>query len=79
MVDFDIIKHNLVPKHVKLSDEEKQEVLKKHNLSLSQLPMILLSDAAIQNFKPEVGDIIKITRDSPTNIESVFYRVVVHG
>jgi len=79
MVDFDITKHNLVPKHIKLSEEEKQEVLKKHNLSLNQLPMILLSDAAIQNLKPEVGDVIKIMRPSPTVIESAFYRVVVYG
>ena len=79
MVDFDITKHSLVPKHVKLSEEEKQELLKKHSLNLSQLPMILFSDAAIQNLKPEVGDVIKIIRDSPTDVESVFYRVVVYG
>ena len=79
MVDFDIVKHSLVPKHVKLNDEKKQELLKKHGLNLNQLPMILLSDSAIQNLKPEVGDIIKIVRDSPTNVESIFYRVVVYG
>jgi DNA-directed RNA polymerase subunit H (RpoH/RPB5) len=79
VVDFDITKHILVPKHVKLTGEEKQEVLKEYNLLLSQFPMVLLSDAAIQNLKPEVGDIIKIIRDSPTNIKSIFYRVVVHG
>ncbi len=79
MVDFDITKHSLVPKHVKLSEEEKQELLKKHGLDLSQLPMILLSDAAIQDLRPEVGNVIKIIRDSPTDVESIFYRVVVHG
>ena len=62
-----------------LNDEKKQELLKKHGLNLNQLPMILLSDSAIQNLKPEVGDIIKIVRDSPTNVESIFYRVVVYG
>ena len=34
---------------------------------------------AIQNLNPEVGDIIKIKRDSPTNLQTIFYRVVVHG
>ncbi len=79
MVEFDILKHGLVSKHSKLGPEEKQDILKKYNLSLNQFPMILLSDAAIQNLKPEVGDIIEITRSSETNVQSQFYRVVVHG
>ena len=79
MVDFDITKHILVPKHIKINEEEKQDLLNKYNISLSDLPMILLSDSAIQNLKPEIGDIIKIERNSPTTVKSYFYRVVVHG
>jgi len=79
MVDFDIMKHVLVPEHKKISEDEKKDLLKKYNLSLSNLPMILLSDAAIQGLKPEVGDVIRIKRKSPTTISSYFYRVVVHG
>ena len=79
MVDFDIMKHALVPEHKKLKEDEKKELLKKYNISLSNLPMILLSDPAIQILKPEVGDVIKIKRPSTTTIESYFYRVVVHG
>lgn len=76
---FDIIKHALVPKHIKLKEEEKQELLKKYNISDTQLPMIKSSDPAIQNLDPKTGEIIKIIRKSPTNIETEFYRVVVHG
>jgi len=79
MVDFDIMKHVLVPEHKKISEDEKKDLLKKYNLSLSNLPMILLSDAAIQGLKPEVGDVIRIKRKSTTTIDSYFYRVVVHG
>ena len=77
--EFNITKHSLVPEHIRLGEEEKKELLESLNIELNQLPMILLSDAAIQELKPEVGDIIKIIRNSPTNIKQEFYRVVVHG
>jgi DNA-directed RNA polymerase subunit H (RpoH/RPB5) len=77
--EFNIIKHSLVPEHVKLTDEEKNELLENFNIELNQLPMILLSDSAIDELKPEIGDVIKIIRSSPTNIKQEFYRVVVHG
>jgi|TARA_Y100000034_G_C6700875_1_gene309089 DNA-directed RNA polymerase subunit H (RpoH/RPB5) len=77
--EFDIRKHKLVPEHIKLSDEEKKEFLENHNIELNQLPMISESDVALENLDAQIGDIIKIMRDSPTNIKKEFYRVVVHG
>ncbi len=77
--EFNITKHSLVPEHIRLTEEEKNTLLSEHNLRLNQLPMILLSDAAIQHLKAEVGDIIKIVRVSHTNKKQDFYRVVVHG
>jgi DNA-directed RNA polymerase I, II, and III subunit RPABC1 len=76
---FDISKNILVPEHIKLTEEEKKEVFKQYKIEDSQLPKILVSDAAIQHLKPEIGDVIKIIRKSPTNLENIFYRVVVHG
>jgi DNA-directed RNA polymerase subunit H (RpoH/RPB5) len=63
--------HILQPKHIKLNEKESEELLKKLNISKSQLPKILLNDPAL----PEgcnIGDIIKIERKS-----GVYYRVVV--
>lgn len=63
--------HVLQPKHTKISEKESEELLGRLNVSKSQLPKILLSDAAL----PEgcaVGDMIKIERKS-----GVYYRVVV--
>lgn len=77
--EFDITKHSLVPEHKKISDEEKKDLLEGYNVKLNQLPVILQSDPAIQHLNPEIGDVIKIMRDSPTNIKQEFYRVVVHG
>lgn len=76
---FDIRKHSLVPEHTKLSEEEKEELLKKLNIRKSKLPMILSGDPAIQHLEAVEGDVIKIIRESPSSKTSVFYRVVVHG
>ena len=64
--------HILQPKHTKLSEKDAQEVLKKFNLSKSQLPKILSSDPALPE-GCEVEDIIKIERK---DVEP-FFRVVI--
>lgn len=63
--------HVLQPKHIKLSDKDAEELLKKLNISKSQLPKIFLSDPALPE-GCEVGDLIKIERK-----DSVYFRVVV--
>ncbi len=73
-----IDKHSLIPKHVKLSEKEKETLLKKYNVTVSQLPKILKSDSAIQNLGVKPGDIIKVIRKSPTSGEAFFYRGVVN-
>lgn len=77
MKKIDLTKHILIPKHAKLSDKEKAELLKRYNTSADNLPRIIKSDAAISHLSPKAGDVIRIVRKSPTAGESVFYRVVV--
>ena len=72
-------KHDLVPNHVKLSDEEKRKVLQEFNVSISQLPVIFEGDPAIEKVGAVPGDLIKITRKSQTTIDATYYRVVIHG
>ncbi|HLC62946.1 MAG TPA: DNA-directed RNA polymerase subunit H [Candidatus Nanoarchaeia archaeon] len=74
---IDITKHIFVPKHYKLSDEEKNEFLESNNVSKAQLPKIDKEDPAIKHLDVKKGDVIKITRKSPTTGESLFYRIVV--
>lgn len=76
--NVDISKHILVPKHVKLSEKEKENLLKKFDISTKQLPKILKKDPAIRDINTKLGDVIKIIRQSPTAGESVFYREVVN-
>ncbi|MEM5836220.1 MAG: DNA-directed RNA polymerase subunit H [Candidatus Aenigmatarchaeota archaeon] len=79
MKKINVEKHELVPKHIILTEKEKNEVLKKYKVSLKQLPRILITDPAIADKNPKVGDVVKIIRKSPTAGEAIYYRVVVKG
>jgi len=75
---LDITKHILVPKHSKLSQKDKKQLLEKLNITIKELPKISIKDAAIQGLSPEVGDVIKIERPSPTAGKAIYYRGVMN-
>lgn len=77
MAKFDVSKHVLVPKHTKVSEKEKKELFEKFGIEMQNLPRIFLNDPAIQTIDIKEGDIVKITRNSPTAGVSVYYRRVV--
>ncbi len=70
--------HELVPKHEILSDEEKQELIKRYGIKLRQLPRIFSSDPVVKALGAKVGDVIKITREFEGK-KTIYYRVVVRG
>ncbi len=72
----EVLSHVLMPKHEVLSDEQKAEVLKTFNVRNDQLPKIFSTDLAISHLKSKDGDVIKITRKSPTAGTTAYYRVV---
>jgi DNA-directed RNA polymerase subunit H len=73
-----ISQHTLVPTHEKISQKEVEELYAKHNIGFNELPKILISDAALAGLELKGGDIVKITRISPTAGISVFYRGVIN-
>ncbi len=79
MAKFKVENHILVPKHSKLNDKEKKELLEKYKVTLKELPRILKKDSAIKDLNLKSGDVIKIVRKSQTAGEAVFYRCVVHA
>lgn len=79
MADFDVKTHIYVPKHEILTEEETKKILEKYNISLGQLPRILKNDPAIKNMNPEVGQVVRIHRKSPTIGKTEYYRVVVNA
>jgi DNA-directed RNA polymerase subunit H len=74
-----ITDHIYQPKHEIVPRKEAEEVLKRYNTKPSQLPYILIEDKGLEGLDVRPGDIIKITRKSPTAGESVYYRYVVEG
>ncbi|MBU5537023.1 MAG: DNA-directed RNA polymerase subunit H [Candidatus Aenigmarchaeota archaeon] len=76
---MDLTKNELVPKHILLTDEEKQELLNKYKITLRQLPRIFVNDPVIRQIGGKVGDVVKIIRKSPVAGETLYYRVVVKG
>ena len=76
---FDVTTHIFVPKHTKLTDSEKQQLLSEQGLATKQLPKIGKADPAILHLKPQVGDIIKVERKSQTAGVAYYYRVVIDG
>jgi DNA-directed RNA polymerase subunit H len=69
--------HVLVPEHEILSSEDRQNVLEKYGASPEHFPKISLSDPAIKDMKPNVGDMVKITRCSEDIGTSYYFRVVI--
>ena len=74
---LDVSNHILVPKHEKCSESEKKQLLARYKVNVQDLPKISINDAAIVDMDLNPGDVVKITRDSPTAGTSVFYRVVI--
>ena len=72
----DVSQHELVPDHVLLDDDEIEEVLAEYEVKKTNLPKIKRTDPALPD-EAEVGDVVKIVRDSRTTDEAVVYRLVV--
>jgi DNA-directed RNA polymerase subunit H len=77
MAEFDVLTHQLVPKHEIISDKEIEKVLNELKLTKDQLPKILITDPSAKRIDAKAGEIIKITRNSPTAGVSIFYRMVI--
>lgn len=75
--EFNVFMHELVPEHRILSEEEKEELLRRHRIKLSQLPQIKASDPAVVQLEAKPGDVIEIKRKSPTAGVYYYYRLVV--
>lgn len=77
MKKIEVDKHELVPKHVLLTEREKEDLLTNYGITLRQLPRISIEDPAVKEFNPKIGDVVKIVRKSQTAGESLYFRVIV--
>ena len=72
----DVSNHTLVPDHDLLDEADLEEVLEEYNIQKTDLPKIKRTDPALPS-EADVGDVVKITRDSRTTDQAVVYRLVV--
>ena len=74
-LQFNILKHVMVPKHRILSEEEKKEIIKKYNIEDDNIPNISRFDpvAIMLGIRPK--QYCEIERPSKTSITSLFYRI----
>ena len=81
---MDIQKHNLVPKHEILLEEEIEEIFAELRYKKEDLPKISEKDPVSKEIGAKPGDVLRITRNSKTRegtektIEStITYRLVI--
>lgn len=77
--EFRVGRHVLVPRHEILSKSKVDELLERYKIQAYQLPLIKSSDPAAKEIGAKPGDVLKITRNSPTAGTAVVYRYVVGG
>lgn len=72
--------HEMVPKHMILTEDERKVLLQKYNIQAEWLPLVKASDPVVRAIDGKPGDIVKIMRKSATAGEyAVFYRLVIKG
>jgi len=73
----DITDHKLVPQHIVLTNNEKQELLARYRLKASQLPRIQQQDPVARYLGLRATQVVKIIRPSETAGRYITYRICV--
>lgn len=77
-LQFNILKHTMVPKHRILSNNETDVVMKRYNITHKMnFPDISRFDPVARAIGIRPGDICHITRPSKTAIEADYYRICI--
>lgn len=75
---YNPMKHKLVPKHKKMTEEEGKELMEKMEIkSKHQLPFIQRQDIIARWLGLQQGDIVRITRYTETSGKYYYHRVCV--
>ena len=75
-LQFNILKHSMVPKHRILSNAETDVVMKRYNITQKiNFPDISRFDPVARAIGIRPGDVCHITRPSKTAIEANYYRI----
>lgn len=73
---FNVLDHEMQPTFRILSKDEKQEIMKRYNIVKDkEFPDISRFDPVSQAIGVRPGQLIEITRSSPTAVKSLYYRI----
>ena len=79
-LQFNVLSHEMVPKHKKMSDEEVAEFKKRYNIATdSEIPTISRFDPVAKAISLRPNELCHIIRPSKTAIVSDYYRVCVNN
>jgi len=74
---IDVLRHELVPKHILLTKKETQDLLNKYKIGIIDLPQMFEKDPVAIAIGAKEGDVVKIIRESKTTVKSInYYRYV---
>lgn len=77
-LQYNVLEHDFVPRHVKLTQIQKDAVMKKYNiLSDSQFPEISMFDPVAKALSLRPGEVCEITRYDKISYQNTFYRICV--
>ncbi len=76
---FNVLNHEIVPLHEILPEEEAAPLLEKYDIVKEQLPKIKATDPAARVVSAKPGQILRITRASPTAGRFIAHRLVVEA
>ena len=79
MAMFKVTDHEMVPKHEVLTPTERKEVLETLGVEKEKLPQMKETDPVAKETGMKPGDVVRITRKSPTAGQTIYYRHVVKG
>lgn len=73
---FNILKHEMVPEHIVLTDEETEQIIKQYYVDdITKFPNISRFDPVALAIGLRPKQMVKIKRSSPTAIETLYYRI----
>mmetsp|Transcript_9787 Transcript_9787/g.19228 ORF Transcript_9787/g.19228 Transcript_9787/m.19228 type:complete len:209 (-) Transcript_9787:515-1141(-) len=76
---FDLVTHEMVPKHEILSEDEKNALLERYKIKAEMLPRMRHNDPVSRYYGLHKGQVVRIIRKSDTAGSYVTYRIVTGG